>query len=93
MQNMMLGAVRASRLALCSVISYAQRINGPMCKNSSEKDKKNNCGMRGYLRLVSSVFLVLQGNSELSSNAITLLMLLRLAYLGSYGTFLILKTE
>lgn len=73
------------------MISCAQRINGPVCKNDSGKDKRNNQGVRGYLRSVSLVFLVMQGNYELSSNVITLLMLLRLAYLGSCGALLILK--
>lgn len=59
--------------------------------SSNGKDQGNKGGVRSYLRLVSLVFLVMQGNFELSSNAITLLMLLRLAYLGSYRTLLILK--
>lgn len=67
------------------MISSTQGIVGLMCKNGSEKDKRNNHGVRKYLRLVSFVFLEMQGNSELSSNAITLLTLLRLATLGSYG--------
>lgn len=73
------------------MISSAHGINGLVYKNSNGKDKRNKHGVRGYLRLVSLVFLVMQGNSELSSNAITLLMLLRLAYLGSDRTLLIVK--
>lgn len=67
------------------MISSTQGIDGLMCKNGSKKDKRNNHGVRKYLRLVSLVFVAMQGDSELSSNAITLLTLLRLATLGSYG--------
>lgn len=66
------------------MISSTQGIDGLMCKNGSKKDKRNH-GVRKYLRLVSLVFVAMQGDSELSSNAITLLTLLRLATLGSYG--------
>lgn len=56
------------------MISCTQGIDGPICKDGSEKDKRNN-----QEKLVE---IWISRETELSNNAVPLLPLLRLAYFG-----------
>ena len=70
----------------------ALRIHGLMCKDDSGKDERNNHGVRPRFRLLSFVFLVMQG-SRAQDKAVSLLLLLRLADLRRLPAVLILKIK
>ena len=71
---------------LGSVISWAEGINGPICKQShGRKDKRSKHGVKGYSGSVSFVFLVMQGNCELRVMSLPYLCCLDWLILGASG--------